>query len=1007
MIINKILNLRQAFISVLLTFITFFSFAQDGLIEGTIRQVNGDTLENVKVSVLENPRIKVFSNDQGYFSISANTGQHLIISHNNMFQKTVEIVGGKKQYLIELDERSKLIDVGFNTKIRKDEITASVGNLQMNEANNKTVLNPANAFFGEIAGLRLFQNASTTPDNRNPGMDIRGISTTGNNSILVLIDGVERPLNSVTQNEIESVTVLRDAAAKAKYGSKGANGVLLINTKRGNRGQTKFSVSYEQGITQPTRLPEFLNAADYAKALNEGLENDGLDARYTENDIARFESGDYPTLWPDVNWMDQTLGDYGGFSTFNFNASGGDEIINYYAALNYQNENGFYKHTNAFDEFSTQIDHDQLNVRTNLDINLTSSTFVQANVAGYIKSNQEPAGGNIMDNVYSIPSAIFPVQNFDGSWGGSNQFSGNPVADINATGYNMSHMRSFMVDLRLDQNLNNILEGLGFELFAGYDNHANFDENKNKTYIYKEILPIVDSSGAIVDTTINELGEDTDLSPSRSPGNTQTTHYDIRGKLKYHQVFGMHSINAFTSYQQEHMQMRGSNNSFRYQNVIGNLRYGLANKYFFDATITYAGTNRIQEKEDRYELYPAIAGAWVISKESFMNGIGFINNMKLKASYGKAGNSSIPIMHLTQAKYGAAGGYIFGDQYRSVSGMGENLIPITAKKYESSLELNFGIEAQLIDNLYFNGEYFQAKRENIFVSPNGLYSETIGIYPESVPEGSVENYGYELELRWEKQRGDISYFLAGLFSQYKNKVININEEYRPYDYLKREGRAVNQHFGWETDGFYSQSDIEAIENGNMPEPLFGEVQAGDAKYVDQNGDGFIDQYDQTPLSNTPSPELYFSGSFGFGYKGFHISALFQGTQKSTAYLANDDVFWPLRDNGNISTWYDNYWSEDNSENAELPRLSAGSNSHNMRKNDIWLHDNNYIKLRYAEISYSFPQKLVSRLKLNMLNIYLRGNNLFSIDDIDYVDPENLWGSYPTLRTFNAGIKVTF
>ena len=231
----------------------------------------------------------------------------------------------------------------------------------------------------------------------------------------------------------------------------------------------------------------------------------------------------------------------------------------------------------------------------------------------------------------------------------------------------------------------------------------------------------------------------------------------------------------------------------------------------------------------------------------------------------------------------------------------------------------------------------------------------------------------------------------------------MNEEYRPFDYMKREGESVGQHFGWESAGFYSsENDIE-----NSATTQFGDVEPGDIKYVNQNNDDVIDEFDQVPIGNPSTPEIYYSTNLGLGYKGFHISALFQGTEKSSAYLNEPHVFWPLRSNDNISTWYDNYWSQNNTSGAELPRLTTEANNNNFRKNDIWIRDNSYLKLRYAEISYSLPKNFVSDFSLQKVRIYLRGRNLFTMDDIEYVDPENPGAHYPALKVYNVGVNVTF
>lgn len=1000
---NLFIYMKKILIFMCFSLVTLWTFGQEGFIEGIVISSSGDSLKNVKITVKENPNVEVYTDGGGNFSISAEAGQHLVIEYKNKYEKIVEISIIEKEITIVLDKASELVNVGFGMQQRSEVIASSVGIVRSEKLEQITAHSPGNALFGQVSGLRVFQNTGLFPEDRQPGMDIRGLATIQDNSILVLIDGVERPLNTLVPEEIESVTVLRDAAAKAKYGQLGANGVLLVNTKRGSKGKTQYNISFEQGVSQSTRLPEFLDAPGYAMAVNEAMINDGLDPKYTQLDIDRFKSGEYPTFWPNVNWVDQTLTNMSNFSRFNFNMSGGNEEINFYVSLNYQNDHGLYNHTEEFEDFSTQLDYDKVNFRTNLDIDLTPSTFAQVNFAGYVMSHQRPKIEDIVGDAFAIPSALFPVKNYDGSWGGTNLFGNNPVAELSATGYNLMHKRNFLIDVRLNQDLNSIVEGLSAELFLGYDNQANFWENLDKTYRYREVYPAVNSVGAIVDTIVNELGQDTELSPMKSAGDIQLTHYDLRGKLKYTNYFGVHAINGVILFQQEQKEIPGTNNSYRHRNLVGNLHYGMFNKYFLDATVSYYGTNRIQEENKRYGMFPAIAGAWVISKESFMSDVDFVNSLKLRASYGKVGNGRITMWDLTHAQYGSVSGYVYGDNYNSMGGFGETQIPIESKTFESSIESNLGIEARLFDKLDFNGELFYTKRKNIFVPSVGQYSEVIGILPEQTPSGIVENKGYELDLTWSDQSGDFTYFITGRFSQYRSKIIDINEEYRPYDYMKREGQSIGQYFGWESEGFYP-SEIE-IQNSAFSQ--FSDVQPGDIMYLDQNGDGYINEFDQKPIGNSWNPEIYYSATLSIGYKGFHVSALFQGTQKSSVYLNQPHVFLPIQSNGNISTWYDNYWTENNKAGAELPRLTTVSNENNFRINDIWIRDNSFLKLRYAEISYSFPKSFISNFNLQQVNIYLRGRNLFSLDEINYVDPENTNAHYPALRTYNAGIEVTF
>jgi TonB-linked SusC/RagA family outer membrane protein len=922
---------------------------------------------------------------------------------------------------------SKLIQVGNGQVLKKNELTSSVGFISRDILEKITAHDVGSMLFGQIQGLRVFQNAGYFPDDRIPGLNIRGQATTQDKSILILIDGVERPLNTVLPEEIESISVLRDAAAKARYGQRGANGVLLLTTKRGNKSNIRFVASMEHGVSQPTRLPKFLDAASYAKAENEARQNEGLNPRYSETEIRYFQSGQYPFLYPNVNWLNEILANNAYFSRYNFGFSGGNDITNYFVSLNYQNDNGLYKHTNLNDDYSTQLRNDKINMRTNLDIILTPTTLVQVNLGGFISINRQPAtpgagqsnaeyvmfneqqysitrltSRDIVQDAFSIPSALFPVRNEDGSWGGTNQFGNNPVAQISDVGFDKNHVRSFFNEVRIKQDLNFIIDGLSIDVFGAYYNQADYWENKTKTFEYKEVIPKFDISGNITGVDTRNLGQKTDLTAVRYSGNQQRSSFDFRTELAYNKISGEHAINAWALYHQNQYDMHVTNQVYRYRNFAGNIHYGFAGKYFLDGTLSYSGTNRIQKRKDRFGLFPAIAGAWMISKEAFMENAGFLNILKIRASYGKTGNGLIQTRDLTSDKYGGGYSYNFGTTHEGAGGTREIELGIAHKKFETSLESNIGIDARLFNKLDATGELFFVKRKNIFVPADGQYSTVLGLLPSMLPEGEVQNKGYELEITWSEQIGDFNYHIGGMFSHYKNKIVNINEEFRPHDYMKRTGHAIGQYFGWKSEGFFrDEADI-----ASHPKQLFGNVKPGDIVYSDLNGDDYIDEYDQTTIGYSSFPEIYYSFSVGFGWKRLELSALFQGTGNSSAYLSQSHVFWPLQGDDNISTWYKNYWSPSNRERVELPRLAKQSDN-NYRSNDIWIRNKSFLKLRYTELSYTFPKNLITNIGLQKLKVYLRTRDLFSIDDIKYVDPEGTENSYPSLKNYNIGVTVNF
>lgn len=950
----------------------------------------------------------------------------MLTVHGQVPKEGIEVDAPLEDGLLE----EIMVNTGYGKVLNKLEIASSVGSVGSEKIGKVTSHDVPNTLFGQLQGVRVFQNAGQFMDDRRGSWYIRGQSTTQDRGILVLIDGVERSSSTLIPEEIESVTVLRDAAAKARYGQRGANGVLLLTTKRGSKGGIKFFASTEQGITTPVRLPKMLDAASYARAENEARLNDGLTPRYSDAEIGYFQNGQYPYLYPNVNWLDETMKNNGYFSRYNFSFKGGNNITNYFITLNYQNDKGLFKNTDRNDDYSTQLRSEKINIRTNLDIKITPTTLVQANFGGIITVNRQPAtpGGeeevdpftmlgetwsrtnrlssrDIVWDAISIPAAMFPVTNEDGSWGGTNQFGNNPVAEISDRGFDRNHFRQFFNEIRITQDLKFILPGLSAELFGSYFNQADYWENKTKTFSYSQFIPALDASGAFTGNTQEIiLGEKTDLTARRYSGNQQRTNYDMRGELAYNGVFGEHSVKSWLLFQIEMIDMHYTNQVYRYQNNAANVHYGYAGKYFLDGTLSYSGSNRIQKKDDRYGLFPAIAGAWLISRESFMENTDFIHLLKLRASYGKAGNGLIEIRDLTSDKWGGGNGYNIGDQAAGMGGSTsrETEIGIPKKTYETSLESNVGVDVNLLGKLDVTGEVFFVKRSNIFVPASGRYSTVMGLVPLNVPEGEVKNRGYELEATWSDRIGDFSYFVSGMFSQYKNEIVNQNEEYRPYDYMYRTGKPIGQRFGWEVVGFYR----DEAEIASRPVQGFGPVRPGDIIYRNTNNDDIVDDYDQVAIGFPDHPQIYYSFSLGFGWKGFEVSALFQGVAQRSAMLSQSNVFWPLRGNDNMSTWYTNYWTPTNQAGATLPRLAKVSDN-NYRTNDLWVRNSSFLKLRYTEIAYSLPKRLLSNYHIDKAKVYLRGRDLLCFDEIKYVDPENIGGTYPSLKSFNIGISLNF
>lgn len=968
--------------------------AQPANITGSVTNHSADPVVGAIVTLVEDSDIQAVTDTDGRFTIRAIPGQHLRIITEEDSNKTVTV--RQESMDVTIGNRQNDVRIGYGLTRNPEELTGAVSTIEAPDLAKSLVMNPENMLYGRLSGLTVLENSGLPPT--NPTLLVRGRGTFTDPAPLVLVDGFERPLSSLSPGEIKQVIVLKDAATLAKYGQRGANGVVLVTTKRGGGDGLEVTASYEMGLTRPTTLPELANAPIYARALNEARTNDGRDPLYSSADLQAFEEGSAPYQFPNVDWFDEVLREQGVRSILNTQFRGGGDRARYFTTLSYAGDQGLFGPVDRNEGYSSQLKYQRFNFRTNLDIDITDNLLFQADVAGSLIETNRPGGGetanDIFNAMYTIPSAAFPVKTPDGHWGGTSIYGNNPVAILTATGYGQPNDRQFSLTGRLRKDLDSWIQGLSAEAEVSYYNFGEFFESETRSYSYQ----------SVGDGTV--YGQDTDLSFSDSFGNEQR-FMDVRGKLHYAGTIGRSTVKAAALFHQSGQIYDGRDNTFRRRNVAGNLHFGWAGKYFLALAASYSGNNLLPPG-DRYGFFPAVSAGWLLSEEGFLREAGFLDRLKLRASWGVSGSDRLPTENPYEADYASLGNsseYWFRDGNQDQTGIYETKLAANNFIFEASYQTNVGLEARLFGRLDLSGDLFYARRTNIWTGTNGRISGVLGITPPSASEGIVENRGIEVTLYWRDSIGEVAYHIGGQFSMARNEIVEMNEQYRPYPYLERTGQPVAQRFGLEAIGFFQdQADIDS-----SPQQVFSEVQPGDIKYRDQNGDGIINEFDEVPLGYADYPEIYFSADLGFQYKGFNVSALLQGTGHQTVNLYTPSVFRPLGNSNNtISTWYyDRRWTPETAGTATLPRLTTESNDNNFRNNDIWLVDGSYIKLRTLEISYALPVSLVEPWKMDNVQLYLRGMNLFSIDDVPELDPEYLGTGYPLLRSYSAGVEIQF
>ena len=891
---------------------------------------------------------------------------------------------------------------GRGISFSKKEATTAGAVATSDVLEHRTSTNPSNSLFGLIPGLQVLQNAGPDFGGDEATLYVRGIGTTNTATPLILVDGFERSLDNLTVQDIESVTVLKDAVALTLYGMRGANGVVYIKTKRGFRGKPVIDAGYEYKVNTPTYLPKMADSYTYARALNEGLQNEGLAPRYNQQELDAFKNGTYPEAYPDVDWFDEALRDHSYAQNAYFSIRGGGDVVQYFAQLNYVNSKGLLAHTEDNEGYSTQHKYSNLNFTTNLDVKLGATTKLALGLRGNFSEINRPYTGtsDLFSTLYQVPSAVMPVKTLNGYWGATTVYGNNPVAYISGRGYRRDQERNLYADLQLTQNLDFITKGLSAAVRVGFDNEAIYWDQNSRNFASEQVTMNWDSG----ENSYNKLTEESALSFSSSITDV-VRHFNFNAQVNYDRTWGKdHKLNTTLFYAMDKLTKRTQNTARAYMDIVGQAHYTYKGRYLVDFALSGSAAS-VLNPDDRWGIFPSIGAGWILSEESWLKS-DKLNLLKLRASYGMAGRADYGV-NLWRDVFGGGGDYFFKDTPTSYGGTKENRLATPGLTYEKSHKLNVGFDLTAWNRLSFTIDGYYDHRTDILVSGTGSMSTVLGIKAPQMNDGIVNSYGVETGLNWNDRIGNVSYQLGGQFSFSRNKVIEMNEQYRPYDYLKRTGHSVSQIFGYEVEGIYqSQEEIDA----RPVKQYLDDVLPGDLKFKDQNGDNRIDEYDQIALGyNKLCPEIYYSFNVGAEYKGLGFTALFQGATNYSQVLDTRSVYRPLISNNTISQYYwENRWSESNP-NGTLPRLTTTSSANNYNTNSLWVADASFMKLRTLEVYYNLPQRWLKETHcLSNARLFVRGHDLFSINKLDGVcDPESVGANYPLMRQFTFGVNLRF
>ena len=978
-------------------------------VTGKVLDKKGKPVAGALVSVEENPLVRVATDKNGRFEIVAVKGNRLKVQTGDDAMKVVK-VGSSPELTVVMDYSSEKVNYGFGLQQTNAESTGAVSTVYAENIEKSSAFSIGNSLYGNALGLTTLQNTGVVWE-QMPSMYIRGLKTlNGNNGILLVVDGIERDnnwqaLKYITPEEVESVSVLRDAAALALYGYRGVNGVVNIVTKRGKYNTREINFSYDHAFNYMTRKPEMADAYMYASALNEALTNDGKQVRYSQNELNAFKNGTSPYLYPNVNWWEEVFRERGTSDIATLSFRGGSTKMRYYTMMNLQNNRGFIKHYNATPDYSTQEKYSKANFRSNLDIDLSPKTKMQANIMGILNEFSRPGMGsdNLISKLYQLPSAAFPVRTESGLWGGNTTWgeNWNPVALTEGRAYSKGHTRGLYADMSLRQDLSSLTEGLGASVRMGYDNLASYWENHTKGYKYGMATVASWENGMPVAGEELTGGKDTEMSGD-SKLDWQYRAFNFQMNIDWQRQFGAHNLYSMLLYSYKYDNAKGINNTFYRQNVGWYTHYGFKNRYFADFTLMASASNLLAP-DHRWNVSPTVGLAWLISNEKFMQHQTVVDFLKLRASFGMLNTDNIPGNGYWNETVGGGNGYPINNNFGGDGGWQEGRLASVNGTTEKAYKYNAGIDATLFKGLTLTVDGFYERRSDIWVSSAGQNSAVLGATSSYVNAGIVDSWGTEIGANYFKKIGGVELNLGGTFTYNRSKIIEMLEEPAAYDYTRATGNPVGQIFGLQAIGYFvDQADID----NSLPQQ-FGPVKAGDIKYKDMNGDKVINSDDRVAMGyNSTCPETYYSFSLGLEWKGLGFSAQFQGVGNYTAILSSN-YYRPLVDNTTISTYaYQNRWTPE-TPNARFPRLTTETVDNNLQTSSLWLADRSFLKLRNCEVYYKLPSSWLSKCWMKNAKVYVRGVDLLCFDGIDHLDPEAMNNSYPATRSVHVGLSVGF
>jgi TonB-linked SusC/RagA family outer membrane protein len=969
-------------------------------INGVVVDMNNYPVADVAVTVQEE-RGEVFTNRNGEFQIvSKDKSKDLLVFEKQGYSR-VEMKAEAVKAVVILETTRVEMGIADDVQIplgtrKKREITGAISSLDMDEMPHNLTGSLTSYLGGRFPGLyntSLVRGLDAYPVYGGP-------RSTGP---LLILDGAERPFSELDAQEIESITVLKDASATAWYGVRGGNGVILVTTKRGSTSQAKITFDASNIWRVPEYMPKVVDSYSAAKLINQALANEGAAPRFSQEQLDGYQSVADPYRYPNNNLPEELLKSEMLSQRYVLTASGGNKIAKYFVLGSYYNQGGLFAGTKQ-DEYDSNMSYKRYNFRGNVDVNVTKNLDVSMDFSGRHEDSREPgAGGStVYNNIMSTPAFAYPLINPDGSYGGTSIFQQNPKAQLEKTGFQSTITRRLLANLSAKYKLDGVTKGLSANVYASMDIYQDFLSGKTEgfqVYSYDPTKPEGEQ--------YSRYGVESRLTYSTTAWGKYTRNTEYWGGLDYDREFGLNKVNLSAKYQQGELSITQAY-PIKFQGISYRASYGYDNKYLAEFVGSYNGTEAFM-KGKRFGFFPAVSAGWVISEEDILKGSSLISYLKLRGSIGSVGYKGMDefvTSHLRLFPYEDrympyGGGYPFGTGFSAGLQTPPLNYPNENITWEKVLKKNVGVDMQFFNrSLAVTADVFQEERTQILTS--SLIPAILGRSSFPMNDGAAQYKGAEGSVNYSAKVGQLRFSVFANYTYSKDKVVAMNEEVGTPEYQLRTGRSLNALYQYQALGLFQS--VEEIANSPVQQ-FTRKVFPGDIKYKDINDDGVINDLDMVrsdDLVGFPTSFFGFGGSMkyaGFDLK-FHFIGEMGGTDSFRGIILRGN-----NNNGYITEYSDQAWSTTNT-SAKYPRLAINERSNNNQNSTFWNRSGDEINLKNLELGYSLPKSAANSLYMNGCRFYVSGMDLLRFDHSDGIVSSGI-SSFPWMRSYALGVNINF